>query len=287
VLSRRVNQPRLLVVILLTLCFLLSGCGGETPEVSQDTSPPSAKEEQADSSTQQPEAESAPFEEAELPKDFPSSFPMPEDTRVASNVATTAENEFRVYLSLTISTEEALAFYLQELPANGWRIDQQEDSLGGPELRFSNPDYMGQMLIVEAETGVGLDVHLYPPESAELPPELAQEFGQSNTLGDTESDFPNDLPLPSGFIPVDLTDQLQADGYQLAFTYGDAAEMAMVELNITLMTAGWEMNDPTIDPKTATYIIPFVNPETGFEGYAYITRDASGAALIALAPGKP
>lgn len=284
----KLSSVLLTMIILPILSLLLCACGGEPGEPTE-ASPTDASIEEpiATQETLGQENQDVMFEEAELPEDFPSSFPMPDGTRVASNVATAKENEFRVYLSLTLSAEDAIAFYLQALPANGWTIDQQEETFGGTELRFSNDEFLGQMLFVEADTGVGLDVHLYPPEAAELPPELGDEFGQSGTLGDTDSDLPDDLPLPAGFTPIDLPSELQAEGYQLAFTHSDAAEMAMVELNIALMTAGWEVNDPTIDPMTATYIIPFVDPNTGFEGYAYITRDASGAALIALAPGQP
>ncbi len=275
----------LIVVEILSL----TACGSADQESADVEQAPTAElqPQVAEELQQESESEGVAFEEAELPEGFPSSFPMPEDTRVASNVSTGKENEFRVYLSLTLTAEDAIAFYLQALPANGWTIEQQEETFGGTELRFSSDELLGQMLFVEAETGVGLDVHLYPPESAEQPPELGEEFGQSGSLGDTASDFPDNLPLPTGFTPIDLTSELQAEGYQLAFSYSDAAEMAMVELNIALMTAGWEVNDPSIDPMSATYIIPFVDPETGFAGYAYITRSQSGVALIALAPGQP
>jgi hypothetical protein len=87
---------------------------------------------------------------------------------------------------------------------------------------------------------------------------------------------------------------LRSEGFELAYTYAGIAEMGMVDFNIAVMSAGWEIGEPTMEGTGGVYIIPFFHPETGFEGYAYITNnpgqfnlDAGGAVLIALAPGEP
>jgi hypothetical protein len=280
----------------LIASLLLAACGGKVSGEIELRGSPSidSVDELGEVEAREPEFEGATFEEAELLDDFPFSFPMPDGTRIASNIATTRENEFRVFLSTTLSNEDALTFYLQALPANGWTIDEHEETFGGTELKFSRPEWLGQILFVADDTSVGLDVHLYPPETTQPAPELGNDFDQLQTLGESESEFPRDMPLPVEFTPIELNDTLGGQGYQLAFTYPNMAEMAIVELSTALGTTGWEITDPTVDAMNGAYFIPFTNPVSGFQGYAYITRDpgqfgvnAPGAALIALAPGQP
>ena len=125
-------------------------------------------------------------------------------------------------------------------------------------------------------------------------PDLPSEFGESGSLGEGTSSFPDDFPVPSSFTPIELNDTLRAEGYELAFSYVGIAEMGMADFNIAAMTAGWEIGEATLEGINGTYILPFSHPDTGFEGYAFITSnpgqfniDIGGAVLIALAPGQP
>jgi hypothetical protein len=113
-------------------------------------------------------------------------------------------------------------------------------------------------------------------------------------LGEGASSFPPDFPIPSSYSPIELNDTLRAEGYEHAFTYVGIAEMGMVDFNIAVMSAGWDIGDPTLEGISGVYILPFSHPESGFKGYAFITNnpeqfnvDTGGAVLIALAPGQP
>ena len=285
---------------ILFLALFLASCSGSDPQTSVDTSSAAEAIQSQDEVSaeddlpQESEYEGATFEEAELPDDFPASFPIPEGARIGSNLGMGGEDEFRVFISLTLSLEDSLAYYHNELPANDWTIVEEEVTSRGTEIAIADEEYSGELLFVDADTGVALDVYLFPLGTGEAIPDLAEGLGESTNLGDSGSSFPSDLPLPTGFSPIELSGALINEGYELAFTYVGVAEMAMVELNIAMMTAGWEIGDPIIGDVSGVYIVPFENPGSGFAGYAYITSnpgqfnmDTTGAALIALAPGSP
>jgi hypothetical protein len=249
----------------------------------------------SDDDAQETEFDTSMVQEAELPEDFPESFPIPDGAQISSSVNVPGEGDFRVFISLIIPLEEVLVYYQRELPAVGWTILEEGTSNRGTEMEITNSEYTGDLLFVSADTGVALDVHLFPLGTGDaIPPDLAEGLGESTSLGDSESSFPSDLPLPTGFSPIDLSGTLKNEGYELAFTYVGVAEMAMIELNITMMTAGWEIGEPIIGDVSGVYIVPFENPGSGFTGYAYITNnpgqfniDTNGAVLITLAPGSP
>ena len=292
------NQTRIRRIqrSLLFLSLLLAACSGDAVGAIEDIALPSIDtlDQTGNIEAGEPEVEGTTFEEAELPEDFPPSFPIPDDARIGSNVGMDGEDEFRVFVSLTTTLDDALTNYRSELPARGWTIVSEEATNRGTEMAIRNDDYEGELLFVEAETGVALDIHLYPKGTGEEIPGMPAGLGESTTLGESASSFPADFPIPSSYTPIELNDTLRAEGYELAFTFVGIAEMGMVDFNIALMTAGWEIGDMTLEGMSGVYVLPFSNPGTDFEGYAYITGnpgqfdlDTGGAVLIALAPGSP
>ncbi|MFA9403449.1 MAG: hypothetical protein ACERKY_10340 [Anaerolineales bacterium] len=287
--------------ILLILALLLVSCGGGDPEIPVVEGPPSADlAGQGDSSGSDDDAQEAEFDTSmvqvvELPADFPDNFPIPDGATISSNVSTPDDGDFRMFITLLLPLEEALAYYQSELPAVGWTIIEEGTSNRGTEMEITNSEYAGELLFVNAGTGVALDVHLFPLGTGDaIPPDLAEGLGESTSLGDSESSFPSDLPIPTDFTPIELSGTLHNEGYKLAFKYVGVAEMAMIELNIAMITAGWEIGEPIIGDVSGVYIVPFENLGSGFAGYAYITNnpgqfnvDTGGAVLIALAPGQP
>lgn len=280
----------------LLLSLLLGACGGDSAGGVEEIEPPSLDtvEEAAEIEAGEPEFEGETFEEAELPEDFPSSFPIPDDARIGSNVEMGGDDEFRVFLSLTITLNDALAYYRSELPARNWTIVTDEVTNRGTEMAITNDEYEGELLFVDAEMGVVVDVYLYLPGTVEAIPDLPTEFGDSGTLGEGASSFPPDFPIPSSYSPLELSDSLRAEGYELAFTYVGIAEMGMIDFNIALMSTGWEIGDMALEGMSGVYVLPFSSPNGDFEGYAYITNnpaqfnlDTGGAVLIGLAPGTP
>jgi len=294
------HPDRVVSSLILFLALYLAACSGSDPQTSVDiSSAPESNQQQDEVSVedelpQETEFEGATFEEAELPEDFPKNFPIPEGARIGSNLGMGGEDEFRVFISLTLSLEDSLAYYHNELPVNDWTIVEEEVTSRGTEIAIADEEYSGELLFVDADTGLALDVHLFPLGTGEAIPDLAEGLGESTNLGDSGSSFPSNLPLPTGFSPIDLSGTLKNEGYELAFTYVGVAEMAMVELNIAMMTAGWEIGEPIVGDVSGVYIVPFENLGSGFAGYAYITNnpgqfnvDTGGAVLIALAPGQP
>jgi len=293
---RNHQAPGLILLSLLLLAsMLLSGCGAATDEPRAEIDIPSASSEStgSDINTQEPEFEGAPVQEAELPAGFPASFPIPAEARIGSTLGVGGEGEFRVFLSLTTPLEESLAWYQGELVGRGWTLDEQAETSRGTEWTISNPEYEGELLFVEADTGVVLDVHLTPSGSTTAQPEIPEGLGEASGLGTTGSSFPADFPIPTSYTPIELPDRARSEGYELAFTSSSMTEMAMVDLNVAVMTAGWEIGEPAVDAASGVYVIPFVNPASGFQGYASILRDGSsygldaGSVLILMAPGTP
>lgn len=300
--QNRCNLHAHLLTILLVFAFLISACGGSgSVPTALDESIPGKSDTAMEASGEQGEPAGEDMDvdisgmvNQELPPGFPAEFPIPPDAQVTSTISLGADDEFRVYFSMIDSLEQTIAFFDAELPLAGWTIVEQMESPSGYEFEIENPTYGGNILLVGAETGVALDVHLFPVGIGETIPDGAEDLGDSTNLGDSGSSFPSDLPLPTSFTPIELSNNLKTESYELAFTYEGIAEMAMVELNIALMTAGWEMGEPTLEGISGEYILPFTEPGSGFEGYAYITSnpgqfnmDAGGAVLIALAPGQP
>jgi hypothetical protein len=230
---------------------------------------------------------------AELPKDFPANFPIPAGAQVTSNLDLAGEDDFRVFIAILLPMEDVLAYYEHELPANGWTIDEQTETNRKTEMTISSGQYNGELLFAGAETGVALDVHLTPSGTGESLPELPGDLGDSASLGEGGGSFPADFPLPISYTSIGLPDRAQSEGFQLAYTATGMAEMVMVELNLAVMEAGWEIGESTIDAASGVYLIPFVNPASGFQGFASILRDGSayglptGGVLILLAPGTP
>lgn len=276
---------RLTFLIGILFILLITSCGGElsSPPEILSTNPPANTTEQASDPG---------FEEAELPEDFPDSFPLPADTRVGSKVNPGAGG-MKVYLSLRGPLQEVLDFYHEELPAAGWLIISEDVIQGSPRLKISNPDYQGQLIFISAESGIGLEVSLFPPESVQEVPEAPENMGESTTLGKGEGDFPEDFPLPTSFQPIQLSPTLANKGFLLAFSYPGMPELALADLTMALVNAEWTVGDPSLEGNLRAYRVPFEDPATGFQGSALISNDpaavgdeSQGLTIIAYQAGE-
>ena len=280
--------------LLITVATMLAACGGgEIP--LEDVVPEPTKEEMG-SESQETEMNTTgtEFEEAELPEDFPAVFPLPENTKVASTVPMPGDNSYRVFFSFPESSlEEILPFYAHELQANDWTVYAEGPEEMGYGMVINHPDHDARLDFIEEEYGVVLDLTIVPAGELEEVPVLDENFGDSDNLGDSGGSFPEDFPLPVRFTPIDLPSKLAGEGYQLAYSFPDMAELAMVEISTTLMTAGWEIGEFEANPLGGYYMVPFTGPD-GFEGYALISNspDVVGlatisGAVIALHEGTP
>ena len=262
------KDPRISLVIgmiVFLLVFLSASCGKEEPSPMDVLS--------TDTLLEEPQPTSGPgFEEGDLPEDFPEDFPLPEDTRVGSSV-NLGKGAFRTYLSLQGTLDEVLAFYHQELPAASWTIAGEGDSQGNPKMDVVSPEYQGEITFISGETGVVLEVYLFPPESAQEVPGIPENIGESTTLGSGESDFPDDFPLPVSFQPAQISSTLEEKGYQLAFSYQGLPELALADLTMALINGGWTVGDPSLEGNQRAYRVPFEDPATGFQGHALISND--------------
>jgi hypothetical protein len=290
----RARSLVLLTLVLSVVTIPLASCSGKASEPQQELVAASTLDDSSGTFTesQEPEFEGAPVQEAELPHDFPASFPIAADASIASTIGLGA-GEFRVMLALTMPLGQTLDWYRGELTSRGWDITQESETVRGTEWTISNDVFQGELLFISAETGVALDVHLFPLGTGDFIPDIAGELGDSTGLGEFGGSFPADFPIPTSYTPIDLPDRAQSEGYELAFTSSAMAEMAMVDLNIAVMSAGWEIGEPIVDAASGVYVIPFENPANGFQGHASILRDGTayglgaGSVLILMAPGSP
>jgi hypothetical protein len=249
----------------LILLLLTTGCSPkETQEV--DTPPTDTLMETA-------EVDTGPgFEEGELPEKFPNDFPLPDETRIGTSV-NVGNGAFRTYLSLQGTLDEAISFYQMELPTAGWSITEESENQGNQKMDLIGQEYHGELTFISGEEGVVLEVFLFPPDYALDKPDIPENMGESTTLGDGESDFPEDFPLPASFLPVQVGDLLADQGYQLAFSYQGMPELALADMTMAFILEDWMVGDPTVEGNRRAYIVPFENPETGFKGFALISND--------------
>jgi hypothetical protein len=294
------RQRKFLSVLSLitVLSLLLVSCAGnESAPDDGQTSPAAEVQEPGDSEDSEAPAveintSGTEFEEAPLPEDFPESFPIPEEARIGSSVNDPGVEGFRTMLALTNTPDEALAYYLGALPAEGWEIIDQTDSEYGTYLIIRSADYEGELLFISLDTGVIVDVGLYPVGAKKEIPESEMDLGTSADLGETETEIPANFPLPDGASPIILPEKLKNEGYQLAFEIQDLPEMIIIQLSIAVMSAGWELGEYIVNAETHSFLIPFEDPVSGFEGYALLTDnpglvglDSVSGSIFALHPG--
>lgn len=243
---------------------------------------PAEEEITAEDSQPDMNTSGAEFQEADLPADFPPTFPLPENTRVASVTSLPGDQSYRVFLSFPGSTlEDLLAFYAAELEGSGWTVIAEGPDLMGYGLVISNPDHDAKLSFLEDEFGAVLDLTLVPLGELEELPGADSSFGESEGLGESGGDFPEDFPVAGQFTAIDLPAKLAGEGYQLAFSYPGLAELAIVEFSTALMGGSWSIGDFQADAVGGYYILPFTGPG-GFEGYALITSSPGVAGLPAV-----
>ena len=298
-------NPRKLRISFLSLLLLagLMACGGSDPKTPVVEGPPPADlsetavealGDEEDTAGEEMGMDISGMVNQELPPGFPSDFPIPPDAQVSSTISLGADDEFRVYFAILDTLEKTIVFYESELPPAGWTIGEQKETASGYQFEIGDPTYVGELLLVGAETGVALEVHLMPLEVSEEQPDIDSILGDTNPLGDNNSGLPSDLPLPTGFTAIALPPSLDAEGYAAAFQFGGIAEMAIVDFNLAMFTSGWLIEDVNEGDLPRSFVILFSNPNTSFEGYALVTDNLTQlgvtgieGTLIALHEGVP
>lgn len=286
--KKRVIQ--IIFPLLVVFAFLFTSCGGVEDPPTEDVAAPvedTPAKEQGEVNTTGVE-----FQEEELPADFPEEFPIPEEAKIGSTVPMPGDNSYRVFFALVEFTlADALTFYQQELQAGGWSVDAEGPEVTGYGMWITHPEYEAKLNFIEDEYGVVLDLAIAPLGELMEIPTSAEAYEESENLGEATGDIPADFPKPATFTTIDLPSKLAEEGYQLAFTFPDMAELAIIELSKALVTGGWEIGEFEIDAMTSSYKVPFTAPG-GFQGYALITAkadvaglDSINGAVIALHPG--
>ena len=257
--------------------LLITACGSGEKAPTEEVSAP--MEEAAAEEQEEMNATGVEFQEEELPENFPEAFPLPEYAKVGSSVPMPGDDSFRIFFAFPeVTLEEALAYYHQELPASGWTIENESAGAMGMILEITSPESEAKLEFITDEFGVVLDLTLVPLGEMENIPGSDETFGESEGLGEAGGDFPADFPLPSRFTAIDLPAKLAAEGYQMAFTFPDMAELAIIELSTALMGGSWEIGEFEIEAMTGSYMVPFSGPG-GFQGYALITANGEVAGL--------
>ena len=122
------------VVWIGALLAFAAGCPGDEPEAAQ----PQAR------------GSGAPREhvevyrgemggQVELPADFPGDFPIYPGARLAGKVRDTESRSLLVFLS-TARPRSVYEYYVEELDARGWRIDDEREEAGVLGLSGSKED---------------------------------------------------------------------------------------------------------------------------------------------------
>ncbi len=269
---------------LVIIAGLLTACGSSAEDApsegvpQEDTSVESSTE---DSQTEQ-NTTGASFEEQELPDNFPEVFPLPEYARIGSTMDMPGENSFRIFFAFPeVTLEEALAFYNLELPARGWSVDAEGPEVTGYGMWITHPEYEAKLDFFVDEYGVVLDLAIAPLGQLMDISANAEVYEESEDLGEITGDIPADFPKPASFIIIDLPPKLAGEGYQLAFTSPDMAELVIIELSTAFVSAGWEIGTFEMGSGGGFYILPF-SSSSGFHGYALITAKADVAGLDSI-----
>lgn len=289
--------------MLLIFTILLAACGGSDPKTSVVGGPPpddlsetaaEALGDEEDAAGEEMGMDISGMVNQELPPGFPSDFPIPPNAQVSSTISLGADDEFRVYFAILDTLEKTIVFYESELPPAGWTIGEQKETASVYQFEIESPTYVGELLLVGAETGVALEVHLMPLEVSGEQLDIDSILGDTTPLGDNASGLPSDLPLPTSFTAIDLPPSLNVEGYAAAFHFGGIAEMALLDFNIAMFTSGWLIEDANEGDNPRSFVIQFSNPSTSFQGYALVTDNLTQlgvtgieGTLIALHEGVP
>jgi hypothetical protein len=146
---------------------------------------------------------------------------------------------------------------------------------------INNPEYDAKLDFIEEEYGVVLDLTIVPLGTLDEVPVGEDTYGESEDLGEAAGSIPADFPVPSSFQAIELPAKLAGEGYQLAFSFPNIAELAIVEFSTGLMGGSWAIGDFQSDAVGGYYLLPFTGPG-GFQGYALITSSPEVAGLPAI-----
>ena len=191
-------------------------------------------------------------------------------------------------LALPLPLEEALAYYRQALPAEGWTVTDDYEGEDGADLLIESATLKGELYFVPMDGGSVVDISLRELGAGFDIPEIEDvtggtpdpnapdvgDFGEWEEMGETGSGIPADLPLPPGTERIELTEELAAKGYVLVFRYQDQPELTLAMFTTSLASGGWEILDAGADVGIRLYQIPFSDPATGFRGTALITNNS-------------
>jgi hypothetical protein len=269
------------LVIILTL---LTACGSsvaDTPSEGVPQEDTSVESSTDDSQTEQ-NTTGATFEDQELPENFPEVFPLPEYAKIGSTMDMPGENSFRIFFAFPeVTLEEVLTFYQHELQDGGWSVDAEGPEVTGYGMWITHPEYEAKLDFIEDEYGIVLDLALAPLGQLMEIPTSAEVYEESEDLGEITGDIPADFPKPASFTIIDLPPKLAGEGYQIAFTSPDMAELVIIELSTAFVSAGWEIGTFEMGSSGGFYILPF-SSSSGFHGYALITAKADVAGLDSI-----
>lgn len=108
---------RRMILLLAVIGLVAAGCGGNGEDAGQP---------QGDGDNASQVAEST---EDELPENFPSDFPLPEDNRVVYSVV--SEGAQVVFFDSDLAYEDLRAFLAEQLGQSGWTLQVcQETNMG-------------------------------------------------------------------------------------------------------------------------------------------------------------
>jgi hypothetical protein len=208
-------------------------------------------------------------------------------------------------LAMPLMMEEALEYYQETLPEQGWIITDEYVDDDGADLLIESNSLEGELYFIGMEDGSVLDIMLRELGAGFDIPDVedvtgatpdpdapdAGDFGEWEEAGETIPGIPADLPLPPGTERIDLTDRLAEQGYLLAFRYSDQPELTLAMFTTSLASGGWEIRDADAEMGIRIYQIPFSDPASGFLGTALITNNpeetgvsAPDGTIIAIKP---
>lgn len=279
----------------LIVVALLAACGSPA-EGSLDEGIPQEDtkiENSSENSQTEMNTTEASFDEQELPDDFPQEFPIPQEAKIGSTVPVPGENSYRIFFGIVeLTLEEVLTFYQYELQAGGWSVDAEGPEVTGYGMWITHPEYEAKLNFIEDEYGVVLDLAIAPLGELMEILTSGEAYEESEDLGEIMGDIPADFPKPASFTIIDLPPKLAGEGYQLAFTSPDMAELVIIELSMALVNAGWEIGTFETGSGGGFYTLPFSASSSDFHGYALITNrvdiaglDSISGSVIALHAG--
>jgi hypothetical protein len=144
------------------------------------------------------------------------------------------------------------------------------------------------------KTATAIEAQYLSQETPTLPSIPTIESQAPTTIGPDVPGFPEDTPIPAGWVPIPVPAALEAQGYVIAYQFDGFAEEALRDLlAVILVEPSWIVDEVKPLPYASTFIQPFGNMSTGFVAYAFISstpesiaEEEINGAIIALHSGR-